>query len=238
MITDSLGLIFGNKEDKGDSCHRTCMYALGQLFFKNKRLNFPVTSLQDPRDKYSYLRHPDRWGWWADSDRFSRDQATPLVICLGEYGHLSRLRKFFIRHILRLGFMTNTRRNGVWKDEAEHRRKAPDWKPWNYSWKLPDYCFLEFWGLYIRAFRAWYLYPLLYICDLETLLGSIIWKYKDKDEDVLNHLIVTTYINRVYPTFVGRRSYKIIDKHKFNTNLQSYFERVGASEMAKLWFMK
>lgn len=199
---DSFGLIVQRvSRDGGDSCQRMGMFYYGLSRLGESYANEysrVLDLLEDPLRLGIYRRHPDPSMWYSDWDRLSRDQATPLVICMGELNFKSRLWIFFKRHVKRFGFMTNTMRNGVWRNEKRHRVMNPA-KKWDASWKVPDFCGPEFFGLYIRAFKWWFLWPLLLISDLETLLGSIIRRF-NKDHDVLNHVMICHYAKTHYPT--------------------------------------
>ena len=179
-----------------------------------------------------YKRHPDKRHWYGDCDRMSRDQATPLVVSLGVFGNKKLLWEFLWAHIKRLGFMTNTRNNGatklnhgtLYKVEADGTRIY-----WNYNWKLPDFTGPEFWGLYIRGFNAWFLYPLLLLADLETLTGAIKRRYEGLgvDDDVLNHMIISEYSFRKFPTPISWLTKKVNDNDELLKKLEVYCLRVG-----------
>lgn len=198
---DRYGLIVQRTtRDGGDTCQRMGMfyYALHVLGYSRANEYGQVLKSLEVESN-CYVRHPDKFMWYSDKDRLSRDQATPLVITMGALGFKDRLVKFMIAHILRFGFMTNTRRNGIWRNRNEHLIKAPITKGWNYSWKVPDFCGPEFFGLYIRGLKLWYLYPILFLSDLETLAGSIIRRF-NSDKDVLNHVMICHQAKTRYPT--------------------------------------
>lgn len=225
--------MIGSKEDPGDSLHRVCMYALGELWFKGMRPSLPMAYCIEG----SWVRYPGP-GWWSDKDRLSRDQATPLIILMG-YTSKKLLFIFLLKHILRLGFFTNTRRNGATRLNHGTDKYAghPEDGQYDYSWKLPDFITLEFIAIYIRACGFWFLYPILCILDLETLLSSILWKYR-KGTDVLNHLIASTYFINKYPTPTSLLAYRLIDRVAFNEKMSYYFNRIGLMEMYRLWRFK
>src|SRR5690606_36918964 len=116
----------------------------------------------------NYCRHPDPSKWYSKSDVMSRDQATPNVIAMGLTNNRKLLLDFFKGHLKRgLLFMTNTRHN----------------EPSNTKAKLPDVTGPEFWGYYIRGFKLWFLWPILLIFDLETLITSLTKLFKKNDLD-------------------------------------------------------
>ena len=235
---DKYGCVIGHKEDPGDSLHRTCMLFLGFHWFVDKWYHLPsMTLARFYHGNDLYIRHPSP-GWWSEPDRLSRDQATPLVISLSVFGYDGYLRGFFLSHLKRFGFMTNTRRNGATKElhGTDKYLGHPEDGQYDYSWKLPDFIGPEFISVYIRAFNCWWLYPLLVICDVETLIGSLLWRYSKKGQtDVLNHMIVCEYANRVLPTPTGWLAKKLNDPDQFNRNLFYYFNRIGMPEMGELW---
>lgn len=234
MIFDDRGLIVGTKEDPGDSLHRFSMYLLGSAWFSGSHPN-PLKLLSYKLGK-NWVRHPSP-GWWSDPDRLSRDQSTPLVICLAEFFQGRLLREFFFNHLKRGFFFTNTRKNGATIHNHGHFKYGPH-EPdyvYDYSWKMPDFIGPEFLAIYIRAFGLWWLYPLLCIFDLETLIGSIHWRFKADQTDVLNHLIVCEYGTRKLPTPISILARKLISKDDFNRKMHYYFGRVGLLPMFELW---
>jgi hypothetical protein len=211
------------------------MYLLGSVWFKGIAPN-PVDVLRY-RLGGAWVRHPSE-GWWSDGDRLSRDQSTPLVIVLSEFFSRRLLRRFFFQHLRRFFFFTNTRRNGatMGNDGEEKYPGRPEWGKHNYSWKVPDFIGFEFLAIYIRAFRAWWFYPLLLIFDLETLISSVLWWYRDRDTDVLNHIIVCNYATRVYPTPISKLAKRLNKYELMKSKMDHYFDRVGLPEMSRLWY--
>ena len=238
MNLDEYGLPVGRKEDAGDSLHRACMWLLGEVWFRNIAPAAALNLLKYQHTNGSWSRHPSE-GWWADGDRLSRDQATPLVIALSECYPKYILWDFFIQHFKRGFFFFNTRKNGATLNNhgTDKYYGHPKDGQYDYAWKLPDPPGAEFFAIYIRALRIWWLYPMLLILDLETLIGSVIWKFKTGQTDVLNHMIVCEYATRVYKTPLSILAKRLNSKDQFNANLEYYFNRVGLIEMAKLWYI-
>jgi len=218
---DKFNVITMKGGDGGDSIHKTMMYYLGLIwnagyfetgfgggptgmYFGQHLFSFTGLSKED---YHRWRRHPDRSKWYGHPDRLSRDQATPLVIALGEYRRKGFCKKelwiFIFKHILRLGFMTNTRRNWQYPTLEEHNENNP-WVTWNYSWKLPDFCGPEFFGLYVRGLNLWWLYPLLLLSDIENFVNTIIkcWFYgrNPKNSDDQNHILSLLQSQRHLPT--------------------------------------
>lgn len=185
--------------DGGDTAQREGMFMFGafmlfnmglmdanEMFFIQDRYAKVCDTLNDPNHPGFLRRFPDPSYWGSYSDRFSRDQAIPNVIAMSYLATKAQrdpskhLWKFFLRHLKysALLFMDNTRANAAPAD-------AP--------WKLPDLTLLSFHSLYIRSFRAWPLYPLMLIFDLDLLVNSLIKiLYYDRtstNNDDLNHLM-------------------------------------------------
>ena len=162
--------------DGGDTAQREGSFALciallhdldqcegSELLDMADRYAKVLTLLNDPNHKGWLRRWPDPSYWGGQSDRFSRDQAIPNVIAMGEMGQRKALKAFILNHLKRaLLFSTNTRINAALPGTPA------------YAWKLPDLTVLGFWSLYIRAFRAWALYPLLLAFDLDFVVSAAI----------------------------------------------------------------
>lgn len=155
--------------------------------------------------------------WTGQNDVMSRDQWIPNVIACGSLG-LDDLSYFFLGHLLRgLLFTTNTCPN-------EYMTGQPGGE-----WKLPDLTVLSSWGLYIRAYKAWLLYPFLIIFDIEILVNSCIIVYQSyynpTETDVINQLNKLIQAKRRLPTPVSWLSAHILkyDKRGMQACLDAYF---------------
>jgi len=166
----------------------------------------PITTVKLPPLPWDHnnnlpLRHPDKTKWYGQGDRFSRDQLI-AVLCgfamndagwfYREYGYISGLwfrRELFKAH-KRRWFLTawNTKGNG----EIDAKKKTP------------DITGPEVWGLWIRIFKPWWGRLVLWFFDLETLFGSIHWRYFRKGNVCRNHMLVAIVSTTVKPTFVSR----------------------------------
>lgn len=232
---DKYRLLVGSKEDPGDSIQRTYMYRLGMLWFARESI-LTGFHMMLRCSKGNYKRHAAN-GWWSDCDRMSRDQMTSVVIWLAETKHNVLFKEFYVELLKRFGFFTNTRRNGATK-ENHGKRKWPNhptnFSKYDYSKKIADFVTLKFLAIWIRGANAWYLRPLLYLLDLEALIGTIRHN-KTKESDVLNHLICSHYFIRKYPTIISKFSYRLINREVFNRKLDTYFKRVGLEPMCELW---
>jgi hypothetical protein len=138
--------------------------------------------LNDPNHPGWLRRWPDPTSWAGMSNRFSRDQAIPNVIAMGELAKKPALIRFMKNHLRRaLLFATNTRENGVMPAAVtlnllQRIQFCFGWRPSQptYAWAPPDITTLGFWSLYIRAFRAWPLYPLMLIFDIDFVVTALI----------------------------------------------------------------
>lgn len=187
-----------------------CLFEMGKMdaqefFFIQSRYAKVLDLLNDPKHPGFIRRYPDPKYWGGQSDRLSRDQSVPNIAAMAYLPseaalHPSKhLWNFFKAHLKRgLLFTTNTRKNWAWPP-GDPRYNAAE-----YKWKLPDLTFGSFHALYIRSFRAKWLYPLLLILDLDMLGGSIIkvlWYGRDpKNNDDLNHLITMYQSELTMPT--------------------------------------
>jgi len=206
-------------------------------------------------------RHPDATMWYSDWDRASRDQTIPFL-CACSAGRTKSLRQYlwkYIRsHAKRLFlFTTNWKPNWVYSEE-DTRHIEFDWNPWKrlqfffgwrpkndqgvkervYGTKLPDITLLEFWGIEIRAARLWFLYPLLFICDLETLVSAYFWRYGRKgDNDCLNAVITMVHGNFYYPTPIMWWACKVIDWMTMDIKMEYYFEsEIAITPMSRFYY--
>lgn len=203
---DSFGMITTLPGDGGDSCAHGCsiIYALMCLgatdVFKQYPQLVPLTYVSKlEKSNGRFVRHPDPAMWYSNPATFSRDQLIPLICLLGYVGHTHRLTRLFVAHLkLLLMFAWNTLPNG----------------PTPYTqWKLPDLCGPDILGLYIRAFDWKLLYPLLFICDIPTLIGAIIYRLDLNSSTLqMNQVIVTDFSTQVMSTPVSWLAKKIYGK--------------------------
>lgn len=228
---DTFWMIKGNNEDGGDTCQRVGMVYVGRkwlgetYYFIREKYQKQLEKLECPDKPNHYRRHPDPVMWYSRCNVLSRDQATPLVIGMGVFKFKKKLFWFMLHHIKRLGFMTNTRKNHQWETIYLQKKYGNPRDNWNYKWKLPDFCGPEFWGLYIRGFKFWPLYPLLILFDLETLIGAIVRRFNE-DDDVLNHVMISQYALRCMPTPTSWITDKINDNAVLLVKMRAYCNRI------------
>lgn len=231
---DSYGLVTQHKSlggDAGDSLNRTCAAVVLHCLSRPTPRFGPVLSrlmvkahLLDGNGVVR--RHNDESKWYSDWDRGSRDQYTPLLIMLGLARDEYDLTKLFKSHARRLFLCaTNTRRNFVYASEAETIAKNPpdSGVVWDYSRKVPDLTGPEYWALYIRGFEAKLLYPLLYLFDIQTLLGSIVLRFQKNKDDVINHALTLEYAKARMDTFIMKLARLINPSPFLQAKLDSFF---------------
>lgn len=113
---------------------------------------------------------------YNDPTDVSRDQSTPMIALLGLKENRVMLKTMLKLQIKRWGLFPNKDFDGP-----------------------------SDWGNYIRALRAWYLYPLLWLTDLALIVESIIRNFSkitDSSDD-LNHTVLLIQAQKVYPTLIS-----------------------------------
>lgn len=208
--------------DGGDSLNRTSVACfLGNLTGLFPVGVFPVFDLTDEKGKWRRSIHPDKW--YSEYNRTSRDQLTPLLILLGYYKLTPELWLAFKDHLKRgLLFAYNFRRNHVYEKYEDHIKYSTSDVEWNYNWKLPDITGPEFWALYIRGFFNRGLYPILYLLDCHTLLGSFVIRF-NKQDDVINHICTLEYAKVRMDTFVMKLARWITPRSLLQKRLDNFF---------------
>ena len=203
-------------KDGGDSACEHCAYqlALGWLN-KDDSLgrsletlwNYTKSYLIKKDDPSKIRRHPDEEMWYRDWDRGTGDQWQNIIMLAGERRDYKVLRGFLLGFIARFFFCTNTFRRNYWHDKDEHILKSPSYKTWpedlHYLDVIPD--FRPFFiGIFIRTFRCWPLYPILFITDAFDLLAGAILSFfggrKNRSGNDLNYIVKTEYARRNMPT--------------------------------------
>lgn len=227
---DSYGVIGNDNGDEGDSCNREGTFAvLVRELYDQDKINIADYLLLRERywkaftslkcGKGGLRRGPNQSEWFGQDCIMSRDQWTPNPIACGAMDLNDHLNYLLKGHLLHRGLMftTNVCKNGVWRTKD--------------NWKLPDLTVLSSWGYYIRAYRAWWLWPLLNVFDLELPINSMIIVhhsyYKPKDTDVINHLNTLIQAKRRLPTpfsWLARQLLKL-DKRGMQFCMDEYFSR-------------
>jgi hypothetical protein len=229
--------------DGGDTAQREGSFALCiallhdidqcdglELLTMADRYAIVLKMLNDPNHPGFLRRWPDPSFWAGLSDRFSRDQAIPNIIAMGEMAQYKALRAFLLNHLRRaLLFATNTRENGVMPmpNTLTTLQKVQyffGWRPSTpvYAWALPDLTAIGFWSLYIRAFRAWALYPLLLVLDLDFVVTAIIkvliYAKDPSNNDDINFINCILQAEHSMPTLWSKLAKWIYRKRPYPAN--------------------
>ena len=238
-------LLNQDRRDFGDACQRSGLYHFGlylrkkiglsnadfhyknQLYFLNQMI-----SLQNMNKKGLFRRYRCSKYWYSDFDRQSRDQETPRVVAcvcydiVNEYNFDQFMVPSFIRRLTHFFFMDNTRKNWQYKTKELQEKYEPGSK-WDYSWKLPDIVGPEHICIYLRYFMIkhkllLFLYPLLFIGDLETLINAIIRRFNN-DKDVSNHVVISLFTFYHLPTIISRLTCRINLYSDMLSKMRRYF---------------
>jgi len=151
---------------------------------------------------------------YNDPKDFSRDQTIPLILAMGEMERYETLRHLFWNQCKRFGFYPNG-----------------------------DIGSFEDLGYYIRAFKAWYLYPALILGDIEMLGESIIRIIKSKDlndtSDDINHTLALLQAQHHFATpisWLARKIYKAFVVGGIQSRWDGYFDpESGANDFNNLY---
>lgn len=202
MAFDRFGLPVTEYGDGGDSCATA-----GNLIALGKNLDMPIHLYVKGEEP---VRHPDSFEWYGRPGRFSRDQLLGLLNGLVvQHPNFQDVKsRLFKMHKKKL-FITawNRIHNWVYDTREEHEKKSNPNVEWDKMPKTPDFTGPEVWALWIRAYRFWPFYPLLWLFDIETLIGGIHWRFFRKDRVTRNHLLVTMTSKKYMPTLISFLNY-------------------------------
>jgi hypothetical protein len=217
MYLDSKGLIVQQNGDGGDTLQREGFWFEGA--FLNPAYQNPP-GLTQYRIALIDLDTPEGFvrSWeipYNDPSDTSRDQLVSNIRCMGYYECRNDLN-YILSNVL---------------------------KNWS---RFPngDIAFINDYGRFIRAFRTWYLYPLLFLCDIPIVVNSIIRCIAGRDPnnvgDDVNHIGDLAQCKNVYPTpvsFLARKIYKWFRPFGVQHALDWYFRDAsgGNPEFADLW---
>lgn len=147
---------------------------------------------------------------WNDPTDFSRDQTSPMILALGAMEQYSILKNLLWHQIKRFGFYQN------------HDLPSP-----------------EDLGAYIRSFKAWYLYPVLWVTDCFLFGETVIRIYAPLTDvsDDINHTLRLLQAQYIYPTLMSLLARKV---YKTYRNVQGawdlYFDpSSGANPFNKIY---
>lgn len=209
VYMDSWGLIgtrWPSGIDGGDTSHKMAHLAIAMHLLHSDMDGIAAMALIHRWGPM--VRHPDIFKWYSNPKTFSRDQFSPRVIAASLLGLRSALNDFFSAHLKHfLLFAWNT---------------IPSWNEGTKA-KMPDITGLENLGFYIRGYRLYLFYPLLFIFDLETLINAIIKRF-DSDFDINNGLAAQILAMKIMPTGLGHLAFKIM-KPVIVKKLQQYWSK-------------
>jgi hypothetical protein len=179
----------------------------------------------------------------------SRDQETPNVIAMGAFKMYDRVLMLALRYAQRgFIFCNNVRKNGTggpYKYPTSLktigisiiRLFKKDYKT-DFDWKFPDPVAFEFWACVFRCFPVFrvVMNPILHLMDLETLVGSLIWKFyrlkkitdengvtRFRNDDIINHVIVCTNGMQTSPTLTMYLACKLLPQELVIEALEEYW---------------
>lgn len=189
----------------------------GEIFHP-KMLNMLLSVDRQPR------RHWNTEKWYGQPDRFSRDQLIPMI-CAGIRLHrYPAIDDIYLSHKRKL-FLTawNTKKNGA--------MNVPD--------KFPDICGPEIWALWIRYKCPKWGRLVLWLLDLETLVGSISWRWFRRDRVCRNHMLVCHMGLNYKPTWVMKLAHRLNDWGDLVKRWHDHCAAVGEYPTAELFpFLK
>jgi len=192
---DSFGLPVTLQGDAGDSCADY----------------FTILALSNESDDKAHLyfstaplRHPDTSKWYGQPDRESRDQLIP-ILC---YAAIRGLKTDFIKNI----FKSHLKRGLclAWNTKGNGQMDMPT--------KFPDITGPEVLGLWLRVFKPFGYQLLLPICDMETLINALLWRYVHPSTNRItrNHMLVSITQRKVSPSIISYIANKLNDYNELN----------------------
>lgn len=202
---DSFGLPVTLEGDAGDSCADYFnILALSNASDDKASMYFSTAP----------IRHPDASKWYGQPDRCSRDQLIP-ILC---YAAIRGLKTDFVKDVFNahkkhyLCYAWNTKGNG--------KMDMPD--------KASDLTGPEVWGLWLRVFKPFGYTLLLPICDIETLVNALLWRYAHPETNHItrNHMLVSL-TQRKQPSVTSRLTDKINNYNDLNAKWKINCEITG-----------
>lgn len=186
---DSFGFIVAKSGSRLKSSFFTSLYYLSLYLdsvsmrkWYKKDFAKLLNKLKDDEFSGKFKSHPKQVG---HQPFVSDNMSLPLLITLGAYNFKSELWAFFIFWL----------KGGVRKSEEPYfvgdRRGV--------AFKLPSRN-TDFIGPFIRAFRAWYLWPVLFICDIQLLFNSLQIRTRKETNTDFTHLSKILQAKEVLPT--------------------------------------
>jgi len=211
MFRTPQGLICQNDQDTGDTAQREGFYYFTQKknwLFGDAVNYYPQALIDYPAAVKILEVQPGLWirgPQYPDLKDMSRDQTDPNIICMGSMGLTDPLNRLF----------------------------EQQWKR-GFTYQNADIPMLLTFSLYIRAFKTSWLYPLLYIFDLNFLwcwIGALMTTNPD-DVDDNNAIMRFLQAVETMPTlwsWLGRLAYtKCRRKNLGNTEMGENNTVMGA----------
>lgn len=212
--------------DGGDSANRTGLFPIAAEYNNGFKMEADLDMTKDTAMSAANVmlskieikpgicvRNPDPTKWWSNPNYFSRDQQSAVVVGAGFSKNYSLVSSLFLNHLKRFGLYQNFQINGV---DVDGKKKFIQ----------GDIATPEHLNLYIRALNLWFLYPLLLIGDLFTVLNSLIIIYKsyrdaDDTSNDLNHIAICLQAKKRLPTpisYLARKLYRYFRKNAGSDN--------------------
>jgi hypothetical protein len=177
-------------------------------------------------------RHAGTALWVDGRFRMSRDQWTPNMISLGllRSSYDKKFLMVFGWSLRGFLFATNLIPNWVAKGDPGYKIKVPDLtigSSWGFLLRwMPHWLFLTILFVCPPIAIAYYLF--LCLCDVDTLVGSFIWKKRIADPtntncDILNHTNALVQARFCLPTPISWWARKLIKIDDVNRLLSIYF---------------
>ena len=138
---------------------------------------------------------------YNDPKDFSRDQTVPLILAMGVMGEHETLKLLLKKQIKNY-----------------------------FRYQNGDIGLLGDLGYYIRAFNAWWAYPVLLVGDLQLLVNSVIRVIKGTDQDTsddINHTLGLLQAQYTLPTpisYLARKIYKHFRSGGIQNAWDNYFK--------------
>ena len=195
------GVLVNKNGDGGDGAMKTAMLATGFFGPDNTRGVAPLSLEKSIKALFIspgiLIRCPnDGTPWHANPKCTSCDQTIGWFCVFALYGLWRELLSLTWAHVKRFGFCQN------WQTETG-------------TFQIADPLRFDAWGIVIRGFHLWFLWPLLLIFDLATLVNSIILIRKTDPDDVgddQNHYVIMKTQMKIYPTPVSWLARKLYCK--------------------------
>lgn len=180
---------------------------------------------KDSCAQISPVRHPNVSMWYGRPDRFSRDQLVATLcgrLAVGYSASNSVTTVLYVAHRHRY-FLT------AWNTKGNGQMDMPD--------KFPDICGPEVWALWIRILGPWWGFLVLWLLDVQTLIGSLQWRYLEPKTNRItrNHMLVCLATIEHRPTFVSKLACRINNWTDLVDRWDAHCSAVGEYPTAELF---